>query len=104
MPKTSTLTALTTLLAAMTLALLPPCPQAAAQTPAAQPAPVPAPAPAAPPAAAPAPAAPARAAQPSGVGFYVAAVDLDIAPSMMIKFSAALQTDGAAMIKEPGAR
>ena len=35
---------------------------------------------------------------------YVSAVDLQIAPGSMKKFLAALNADGAAMIKEPGAR
>jgi autoinducer 2-degrading protein len=35
---------------------------------------------------------------------YISAVDLQITPSLMPKFLAALQDDGAAMIKEPGAR
>jgi autoinducer 2-degrading protein len=73
--------------------------QTAPSTPAPQAAPQVVPAPAAP--ATPAPAAPAQA---QGAGLFISAVDLDISPSLMNKFNAALQDDGAAMIKETGAR
>jgi (4S)-4-hydroxy-5-phosphonooxypentane-2,3-dione isomerase len=62
------------------------------------------PATSAPTAPAPATPAPAAPAQQPGAGLYISAVDLDIVPSSMIRFTAALQDDGAAMIKEPGAR
>jgi quinol monooxygenase YgiN len=75
-----------------------PAPAAAPAAPAAAPA---APAPAA---TAPAPAAAAPVGPAPGAGLYVSAVDLDIAASLMNKFTAALQDDGSAMIKETGAR
>jgi (4S)-4-hydroxy-5-phosphonooxypentane-2,3-dione isomerase len=43
-------------------------------------------------------------AQSAPAPLYISAVDLEINPSSMIKFLAALQPDGAAMIQEPGAR
>jgi quinol monooxygenase YgiN len=43
-------------------------------------------------------------AQSAPAPLYISAVDLDINPSSMTKFLAALQPDGAAMIQEPGAR
>ena len=45
-----------------------------------------------------------REARAQSAALYISAVDLEITPGAMSKFLAALQPDGAAMIREPGAR